>query len=95
MNLGITSNNVVELGAVRQGLQLAWDLGFKSVYLEVDSMIVIDWLIDENVIFPPNVFPLLCDCRSLMARDCEVRVHHVYHEANECADGLAKQGNHQ
>ena len=40
LNLGITSNNVAELEAVRQGLQLAWDLEFKFIHLEIDSMII-------------------------------------------------------
>ena len=41
LNMGITSNNVEELGAVRQGLKLAWDLGFEFIHLEIDSMIVL------------------------------------------------------
>jgi len=41
LNMGITSNNVAELGAVRQGLKLAWDLGFEFIHLEIDSMIVL------------------------------------------------------
>ena len=41
LNMGITSNNIAELGAVRQGLILAWELGFKFIHLEIDSMIVL------------------------------------------------------
>ena len=41
LNMGIASNNIAKLGAVRQGLILAWDLGFKFIHLEIDSMIVL------------------------------------------------------
>ena len=41
LNLSITSNNVVELGAIRRGIKLAWDLGVKFIHLEIDSMIVL------------------------------------------------------
>ena len=39
--MGITSNNIAELGVVREGLILAWDLGFKFIHLEINSMIVL------------------------------------------------------
>ena len=41
LSMGITTNNMAELEAVRQGLMLAWDLGFKFIQLEMDSMIVL------------------------------------------------------
>ena len=28
--------------------------------------------------------PLICDCRSHLDQDWEVRVKHIYYEANEC-----------
>ena len=95
LSMGITTNNMAELGAVHQGLMLAWDLRFKFIQLEIDSMIVLIWLTTTTSNFPLDVFPLLCDSRNLIERAWEVQVHHVYHEANECADVLAKQGNHQ
>ena len=39
--LGITSNNVAKLEAVRYGLMLAWNLGFKFVILNLDSTLII------------------------------------------------------
>ena len=41
------------------------------------------------------MLPLICDCRNLLNRGWEVHVHHVYREANGCADALAKRGTHQ
>ena len=39
--MGITTNNMAEVEAVRQGLMMAWDLGFKFIQLKLDSMIVL------------------------------------------------------
>ena len=41
------------------------------------------------------MLPLICDCRNLLDRGWEVHVLHVYHEANGCADALAKWGTRQ
>ena len=95
LNMGIMTNNMAELGTVRQGLMLAWDLGFKFIQLEIDSMIVLSQLTKENSNFPPDVFPLLCYCRSLMVQAWKVQVHYIYREANACVDALVRRGNHQ
>ena len=68
LHMGIASNNIAELGAVHQGLLLAWNLGFKFIHLEIDSMTVPSWLTtDKNI--SPNVIPLLCDCKNLTESD--------------------------
>lgn len=41
LNMGIATNNMAELGAVRQGLLLVWNLGFKFIQLEIDSVTVL------------------------------------------------------
>ena len=86
---------MAELVAVWQGLKLAWDMGFKFIHLELDSMTVLNWLIEKTANFPTNIMPLILDCRNLLDRDWEVRVLHVYRETNACADALAKRGTHQ
>ena len=90
--LGLTSNNMAELAAVRQGLILAWDMGFKFIHLELDSMTVFTWLNATSDSYPTNILPLISDCRNLLARAWEVHVLHVYREANACVDALAKRG---
>ena len=40
LNMGIATNNMAELEAVRQGLLLALALGFKIIQLEIDSVTV-------------------------------------------------------
>ena len=95
LHLGLTSNNMTELATVYQGLILAWDMGFKFIHLELDSMTIFTWLIATTNSYPTNMLPLICDCRNLLARAWEVHVLHVYCEANACADALAKRGAHQ
>ena len=41
LHLDIASNNMAELATVRQGLALAWDMGFKFIQLELDSITVV------------------------------------------------------
>ena len=95
LHLGISSNNMAELVAVRQGLTLAWDMGFKFIQLELDSITVVHWLTGMCVTYLPHMIPLICDCRNLMDREWEIQVLHIYREANDCADVLAKWGTHQ
>lgn len=65
LRLGLASNNIAKLWAVRQGLMLAWDLGFKFIQLETNSTTVISWLtINGNL--SPDIVPLISNCRNLM-----------------------------
>ena len=68
LHLGLTSNNMTELAAVHQGLILAWDMGFKFIHLELDSMTIFTWLIATTNSYPTNMLPLICDCENLLAR---------------------------
>ena len=83
---------MVELATVRQGLAMAWNAGVKLLQLELDSRVVLTWLINKNMNYPTNMLPLICDCRNLLDEEWEVHVQHVYREANGCADDLAKRG---
>ncbi|KAK9986891.1 hypothetical protein SO802_031842 [Lithocarpus litseifolius] len=95
LSMGITTNNMAKLGVVCQGLMMAWDLGFKFIQLELDFVIVLSWLTATTENFLLDVFPLICNCRSLIERAWVVQACHVYYEANECANALAKRGNYQ
>ena len=93
--VGVTTNNMTELVAVRQGMMIAWNKGVKFLQLELDSKVVLHWLTKKNMNYPTNMLPLICDRKNLLDREWEVHVHHVYHEANGCADALAKRGTRQ
>ena len=93
--MALATNNLAELAAVRQGLEMAWAMGAKFLQLELDSKVVLTWLTNPCVNYPTNMMPLICDCRNLLALEWEVHMQHVYREANGCADELAKRGTRQ
>ena len=65
LRLGLASNNIAKLWAIRQGPMLAWDLDFKFNQLETDSTMIISWLtINGNL--SPDIVPLISNCRNLM-----------------------------
>ena len=84
------TNNMAELATVKQGLEMAWNMGYKLLHLELDSKEIFSWLTNYNVNYPTNMLPLICDCKNLLHQEWEMHVHHVYREANGCADILAK-----
>ena len=60
---------MAELDVVRQGLAMAWTMGFKYIQVELNSQVVLTWLTNHNMSYPPNTMPLICDCRILLDRD--------------------------
>ena len=48
LHVGLATNNMVELAVVRQGLAMAWTMGFKYIQLELDSKVVLTWLTNHN-----------------------------------------------
>ena len=74
---------------------IAWNTGVKFLQLELDSKVVLTWLTNKNMNYPTNMLSLICDCKNLLEQEWEVHVHHVYREANGCADTLAKRGTRQ
>ena len=42
MHVGLATNNMAELEAVRQGLTMARNMGVKSLQLELDSKVVLN-----------------------------------------------------
>ena len=90
-SIGHTISVVAELWAVRDGLNLAIQLGISCLEVELDAKIIVELLENTNSI-NIKISPLLHDCRFLLTRFTQVRVAHVYREVNRCVDLLAKQG---
>ena len=90
-SIGYTTSVLAKWWALRDGLILAIQLGINQLDVELDAKVIMDLL---NGAECPNqsYSPLLNDCRSLIARLVQVQVGHVYREANQCADFLAKRG---
>ncbi|KAK7837006.1 putative ribonuclease h protein [Quercus suber] len=66
-------------------------LGISNLEVELDAKAIVEMINNANS-SNKKLFPLLLDCRSLMEKLAQVRVAHVFREANRCADYLAKFG---
>jgi ribonuclease HI len=89
---GRASNLVAELSAIWKGLQLAWDLGYKSIIMESDSQAALDLIANtQQNEFHPHA-TLLSLIRKLTFLPWVISFAHTLREGNECADWLAKFG---
>ena len=80
----------MEWQALRDGLTLAIQLGCQQLEVELDAKVIVD-LMNSNNISNRVYTPLLHDCRMLLGQLQQVRVTHVFREANKCANFLAKK----
>ena len=88
--VGCTTSCVAELWALRDGLNLASSLGIESLIIQLNSLAIVHLL--NNSVANLALEPLLSDCRNLLRTFPRTRIEHVYREANQCADALAKLG---
>ncbi|KAJ7961985.1 Ribonuclease H [Quillaja saponaria] len=84
-NLGMGSNVSAELYGIFRGLYLAWDLGFKSIILETDSLTAVELLNSECSQFHP-LLHLIQGCQDLINRSWKVKLQHIYRECNFAAN---------
>ena len=87
---GNTSSSIAELWALRDGLEITKDLGLNNLIVEMDALSIV--LLMNNTKANLLMEPLLFDCRTLLAAIPNKRVVHTFHEANQCADILARFG---
>ena len=88
--IGYTNSALAELWALRDGLILAKEMGIQQLIIELDALSIVILL--NNCIENLLMEPLLTDCRNLLQEFPGKRVTHVFREANQCADALAKMG---
>lgn len=82
---------MAELWGAAIGLSMAVDLLLPRVVLEMDSKIAVQFIL-EGVQPGHPCSTLVKFIQQLIAQDWEVRVLHVFREANRCADQLANHG---
>ncbi len=89
--IGVTTSVQTELRALKDGLMLAIDLGIPYLAIEMDSLVAVEFVNSKTM---PNVFlsAIVNDCRCLLERFERYTLHHIFREANGCADALAKAG---
>ncbi|CAN1192982.1 Putative ribonuclease H protein At1g65750 [Linum perenne] len=71
-----------------EGLGIAWNKGIRRVRIRSDSTIAIKLLTDENWINHQHLH-LVRLFQELRARDWEIKVEHIFREANQAADFIA------
>ncbi|CAN1174969.1 Putative ribonuclease H protein At1g65750, partial [Linum perenne] len=76
------------------GLTRAWDLGFRKVILELDSLAAI-LSIEGPPVFDSRHGPIVHHIQQLRCREWQVVVRHCYREANRVADLFAHLGHSQ
>lgn len=79
-----------ELWGIKEGMRLAWDMGHRKVIIEVDNEKAIR-LIKNAEKATGNIQNITQVCRSLLNREWDVELKHVFHEQNRVADALARQ----
>ncbi|CAN0915234.1 Putative ribonuclease H protein At1g65750 [Linum grandiflorum] len=91
INLVICSITRAELRAVVQGLQLAWELGYRLVRVQLDSRVVIQFLLAEGEITHQHSSEV-ASFREVLDRNWLIKVEHIYREGNRAVDYLAGHG---
>lgn len=87
--LGTCTNNVAEYTALVRGLHAAVALGAKKLLIRADSELVVRQLNGQYKVKSPDLKPLYREAIGLIVRVGQVKVAHVYREANSRADALA------
>ncbi|GLT67934.1 hypothetical protein SLA2020_402070 [Shorea laevis] len=83
----------VELFALWKGMELAWNMGFRHVIVETDSLLVVQKLQSSSTAITSLTY-WVQRCKSLMERDWTCVIRHVFREQNFCADAMASQFYH-
>ena len=78
--IGHTNSFIAELWALRDGLNLAREMGLNKLIIELDALSIV--LLMNNEAENIMMEPLLSDCRSLLKQIPNKRVIHAYCEAN-------------
>ena len=88
-NLEICSIIQAEAWGVIIGLQRTCELGMKQVIIECDSKLVVDAILNPISVDTMHE-PIISSIQQWMLREWEVRITHIYREANMCTDWLTK-----
>lgn len=90
--LGVTTNNVAEYTALREGLDRLIGLGARRAEIFLDSELVVRQIEGRYRVKSPQLAPLLRQVKERLAKIPLHRVRHVPREENGEADRLARDG---
>ncbi|CAN1131278.1 Putative ribonuclease H protein At1g65750 [Linum perenne] len=90
-NVGDCSITRAELKAIIEGMRMAWDLGVERLHIQTDSTTAVSTLL-STVDLSHQHFLLLLEYQELLSRPWQIRISHVFREANQAADYMANLG---
>ncbi|CAN1790040.1 Putative ribonuclease H protein At1g65750 [Linum perenne] len=91
MNLGFCLITRAEIRGALEGLNRAWDAGFRKVFLLMDSQAAISILMNESNA-NHNLGMEILEFQELKQRSWELILKHTFREGNRVADFLANTG---
>ncbi|CAN1172909.1 Putative ribonuclease H protein At1g65750 [Linum perenne] len=91
-NLGVCSIMRAELKAVDIGLKIAWELGFRKAHLQLDSKSAVSTIRSSSIDEDFRHCQTVRSIHERMSKNWEIRISHVFREANKVADLLAHHG---
>ncbi|CAN1744711.1 Putative ribonuclease H protein At1g65750 [Linum perenne] len=92
MSLGICSITRAEIRGALEGVRWAWEAGHRKLEVQIDSQAVVAILSDTNLQITHSHALEVLEFQEWLKRDWEVKLSHVYREANHAADHLASRG---
>jgi len=90
-NYGNISITIAEGHALRDGMQAMVAAGYRNLDIEGDNLIVIGALKGETEI-PCQIQNVIKDIRVMISKAGQVKIRHIYWEANMAVDWLSKYG---
>ncbi|GLU03917.1 hypothetical protein SLE2022_210880 [Rubroshorea leprosula] len=90
-NIGFTTALAVELWAIRDGLQMAFNLQFNYIIIETNCYAAFQLISTASNPHHPHS-TLILDCRALLSMIPHVHLRHVFRESNMVPDAIAKKG---
>ena len=90
-SIEVTTSFIAELWALHDGLTLCHNMHLQAIDIQIDAKAVVD-VISNPSYTNRFVMPTVDDCRQLISQLGQVRIGHYYHEANFCANFLARKG---
>ncbi|CAN1766325.1 Putative ribonuclease H protein At1g65750, partial [Linum perenne] len=91
INLGSCSIMRAEIRGIVEGMRLAWERGIRKLSIQTDSRAAVALLTAEDDRLHRHA-SLVQLFHELRMRDWDVKIHHIYREANYAADYMANLG---
>ena len=82
----------IELMGIKMGLIQTWAMGISTLVCESDSLEAVKLVCSTEVPVYHQYATLIADIKSLISRDWNVSISHVFRETNACADMLTHLG---